>query len=118
MGLLGLGALRGLWGVLCACKVRRLWGLWRVSPFVFFFSPLVLSFSPFVLISCLASSLACFPALLVFVSACVVVVGFLSLSDYTQKERAQSVSLASYIRLLRVAVMRLPIARGIPAILF
>ena len=53
-------------------------------PFVFFSCPLVLSFSPFVLL------LSCFPAwllLLVFGSACVVVVGFLSLSDGFRYEK-------------------------------
>lgn len=82
-----VGGFAWLAGLLCACIVRRFWGLWRVLPFVFFFSPLVLSFSPFVLL------LSCFPAwllLLVFGVACVVVVAF-SLSVYMQKERAQSV---------------------------
>ena len=51
-------------------------------PFVF------LSCPAFVQLSCLASCLACFPALcLVFLALWI---GFLSLSDYTQKERAQS----------------------------
>ena len=56
---------------LYACGVRRFYGLLRVLPFVFFSCPLVLLSS-------------CSPALLlrlVFGVACVVVVGFLSLSD-------------------------------------
>ena len=74
MGLFVLGALRGLWGF---CVRERLGGLKACSVFAFRF----LLFSSLVLLSCFVSWLASFPALLVFWSACVVVVGFLSLSD-------------------------------------
>ena len=66
--------------LLCACGVRRIKGLWRVLPFVFFFSPLVLSFSPFVLLSpalllgflpCLLScSLSCFLGFVAWLLGC------------------------------------------------
>ena len=63
--------------------------------------PFVLQFSSLVQLS------SCSPALLlllVFGVACVVVVGFLSLADYTQKERARRVFLASSLVLLWVCL--------------
>lgn len=75
---------------LYACGVRRFWGLWRVclsfSPFIPVFA-LVLSF--FVLLFVLVSlCLLLLPAPIVFCLSSCLVVSF-SLTDYTQKERAQ-----------------------------
>ena len=92
MGLYCLRALRGLWGF---CVREWLGGFGACG--VFCLSFLLLSSCPLVRLS------SCSPALLlllVFGVACVVVVGFLSLSDYTQK-RAQF--LASSLVLLCVA---------------
>ena len=89
--------------VLCVACVAfvRVWSQADKRPFACFaFRFLLLSSCPaFVLLSCLASCLACFPALcLVFLSSCLVlfvlvvfVVVSFSLTDYTQKERAQRV---------------------------
>ena len=89
-------------GALCACRVRRLYDLMRVC---LCFSLYVLVF---VLLSLCLLSLAC--SLVCLVCSCcscgslwVSFVSF-SLSDYTQKERAQSVCLASYLRVLCVAL--------------
>ena len=83
-------------GLLCACGVRRFWGLLRVC---LCFYPFVLCFYPFVL--CFSSSspifwgfvfvvlgLSCLFVLFVLVSLWVFVFSF-SLTDYMQKERAQ-----------------------------
>ena len=92
VGLCWLGALRGLWGF---CVREWLGGFMACGvspsfcPFVFFSCPLVL-----LSLALLLGFVACFPAwllLLVFGVACVVVVGFLSLSDgfrYKKKGRA------------------------------
>ena len=75
--------------LLCACGVRRIRGLRRVCLRFSSFAPVFASFyarcPSFVLLHCLCGSLG------------VVVVSF-SLSDYTQKERAQF--LASSLRVL------------------
>ena len=89
MGLCCLGALLGLCGF---CARVELGGLKAcgVFAYVFLLLPFVfslfLSCPAFVLLSCFASWLASFPALLVFGSACVVVVVSFSLSVYTQKK--------------------------------
>lgn len=86
MGLCWLGGLRGLWGF---CVREWLGGYMTCGVFAFllsvflFFSP---AFCPLVL-PCLPS---CLLACLVCSCALVGVVSF-SLSDYTQKERAQRV---------------------------
>ena len=108
VGLFVLGGLRGLWGFcvrewlggLEVCGVFAL--LLSFCPFVF------LSCPAFVLLSCLASFLACFPALcLAFLAlwlgfwcwlGCWLSFPFGRLQ--IQKERAQSVSLASSLRVL------------------
>ena len=93
--------------------VRRFRGLWRVCP----------SFSPFVLVFVLLSlSLCACCALLVLLSVLFVLVSLwvlcflFPLRTNRQKERAQF--LASSLVLLCVVVMRLLIARGLPAIPF
>ena len=85
-GFVWLACFAWLVGLLYACGVRRFKGLWRVclrfSSFALVFAsfyarcPSLLWLSFFVLLHCLCGSLG------------VVVVSF-SLSDYTQKERAQ-----------------------------
>ena len=96
-----------LWlvGLLCACGVRRIKGLRRICLYFslfFFFYPVLISlllvcFSlPLLFSACPLSCLICSCVLVAFV-----VVSF-SLSDYAQKERAQSVCLASSLRVLWV----------------
>ena len=93
--------------LLCACGVRRFRGLWRVCLYFVLFCPILSSFVllllclPFFLPLCSCFYLfSCFPRLVLLSSACplaclvcsCVLVGFVfsfSLSDYTQKERAQ-----------------------------
>ena len=115
MGLCCLGALRGLWGFLCACIVRRFRGLRRIclsfSLFCLSFSLFCLRFSSFVLVFALL--LCSLPSLRPLCSGCprlvlslslwVVLVVSFSLSDYTQKERAQF--LASSLVLLWVQIL-------------
>ena len=103
-------------GLLCACGVRRFYGLLRVClrfysslPFVFSLCPCVCS--PFMLFAYLLGLCLCclrlvlLPALFVLVSLWVFVFSF-SLTDYMQKERAQSV-FASSLVLLWVVFIRL-----------
>lgn len=94
--LYGFGALRGLWGF---CVRERLGGFGACCVFRLSFSSLFLSCPAFVLL------LSCFPAwLLLLVLSCFLgfvglAVGFLSLSDYTQKERALRVGASSLVLL-------------------
>ena len=88
VGLCCLGGLRGLWGFLCACGVRRLYDLWRVCLRFSSFAPVFASFCPLF-----------FFALVVF--ACPLALSLLFLFPfriYAQKERAQF--LASSLRVL------------------
>ena len=88
VGLYCLRALRGLWGF---CAREWLGGLKACCVFALLFVLLLLCLPPFMLVVLLCSGcprLVLFPAFALFVCLLVFVFSF-SLSDYTQKERAQ-----------------------------
>ena len=100
-------------GFLCACGVRRLYGLWRVCLYFvllllclpFFLPSLLLLLSLFLLSLLVLLSSAC--PLACLVCSCVIV-GFVfsfSLSDYTQKERARRVGASSLVLLWVVGLL-------------
>ena len=104
--------------LLCACIVRRLYGLWRVClyyisfayvlsllhPFFFFFAFLLSSFLSFCSCVCLsfylfAPAFFVCPLVLCLSSLSLWVVVSFSLTDYTQKERARRVGASSLVLL-------------------
>ena len=97
-----LRSLRGLWGF---CVREWLGGYMACGVFRLSFSSLFLSCPAFVLL------LSCFPAwLLLLVLSCFLgfvglAVGFLSLTDYTQKERALRVGASSLVLLWVVGLL-------------
>ena len=86
VGLCCLGGLRGLWGFLCACGVRRLYDLWRVCLRFSSFAPMFAFL--FLSLPCLLSFVLLWSGCLCL-SSCIVFVVSFSLADYAQKERAQ-----------------------------
>ena len=86
MGLLGLRALRGLCGF---CVREWLGGLKACGVFASVFLLLLLCLPPFMLVVLLCSGCLSFVLLRCLCGSLGVVVVSFSLSDYTQKERAQ-----------------------------
>ena len=107
VGLYCLRALRGLWGF---CVREWLGGLEAccvfasIYSFICLYLPFFLSlYLHLVLLSFVGLVVFRFPLFVLLFSLWVFVFSF-SLADYTQKERAQSVVLASFLRLLWVAL--------------
>ena len=97
MGLCCSGALRGLCGF---CTRVELGGLKACGVFAFRFLLLLLCLPPFMLVVLLCSGCLSFVLLHCLCGSLGVVVVSFSLTDYTQKERAQSVFFASSLRVL------------------
>ena len=97
VGLCCLDTLRGLWGFCTRVELGGLKACGVFAPVLSLFPCVCLSFTCFALVVFCLFSLVCLCSLCVLVA--LVVVSF-SLSDYTRKERAQSVFFESSLRVL------------------